>query len=82
MDPAELVRRSWDAETRRQLTNLLRSLHRLNDATESVIQRVDGGDRRVADDLRRMLADAVDAAQSAAALEAGDHLSFAVDQQP
>lgn len=81
MNPSDLTRRGWDAETRRHRDNLARALDSVRRAADSVSARLHSGDDNLADEARRLLSDAGDVAQAAAALDAANQLRFALGEE-
>lgn len=75
----DLTRRGYDAEMRRHRENLNRALGAVVRAADSLSRRLDAGDDRMDGDARRLLTDAGNVAQAAAALEAASLLSFTLD---
>ncbi len=75
-----LTRRGWDAETRRHRDNLTRALDSVRQATDRLSNRLHSGEDQLAGEARQLVVDALDVAQSAAALEAAGQLSFVLEE--
>lgn len=76
MNNDDITRRGWEAETRRHRENLARALDEVQRVAANLSARVAAGETGLADEARRLGAPAVEAAQSAAAVDAADQLSF------
>lgn len=81
MIPPDLVRRGYEAEVGRHRENLRRALDAVTRTAAAMSNQLGGGEEELADAARRMVADAVDAAQAAAALSAARQLDFAFNEQ-
>lgn len=81
MNTPDLTRRGYDAELRRHRENLARALDGVRRGAETVSNRLHSGDDEMSGDARRLLADASDVAQFAAALEAASQLSFMLGEE-
>lgn len=80
--PDDLSRRGWNAETQRHRNNLARALDGVQRTASSLERRLQAGETELSGETRQLVADAVDAAQSAAALEAANQLDFLLPEEP
>lgn len=76
----DLTRRGYNNETRRHRDNLTQALAEVRLAVGALDGRLYSGENELAGDARRLLANAGDVAQAAAALDAASQLSFLLDE--